>query len=508
LPIPTYALEVELAGVGGGWTNIISDVVQNSTIELEYGIRGGGPHDRMAQTGMLRFTLNNSTTNSGGLLGYYSPANTNKRSGWALKDRVRFSITYGGSTYYKFVGWLDEITPRPGQYLSRVVECVAVDWMDWAARTPVQDVATLTNTTADLVFTALVNSSPVAPISTTVQTGSDTLAYALDNVRQEESTIMAEIQRLCQSEYGLCYIKGNTTAGGELKFENRSARVNATSSFTFEDADITGLDARYGADSIRNKVRVNVYPRRADASNVVLFTLQNKPQLSAGQSITLSCPYVNPNEKGARVGGTSMVTPVATTDYTANTLENGSGTDRTANLTVSVPTFGGDSATVTLTNTHASSIYVTKLQLRGLGLYTDESVYVEKSDSASITAYGEQALTYEMPYQSSPIIGAAIASRILSEWKDPNTDTASLTFCATETETKLTRALTSDISTCFVAEERVTGLNEAFWINGVNMRVIPGKQMLVTWWLARADTSDYWTLGVSELGVSTRLAPL
>jgi hypothetical protein len=63
----------------------------------------------------------------------------------------------------------------------------------------------------------------------------------------------------------------------------------------------------------------------------------------------------------------SIVTPVATTDYLANTAIGGTGTDMTASLTVTA-TLLGAAVTVALKNTHAATtLYVTKLQVRGTG---------------------------------------------------------------------------------------------------------------------------------------------
>jgi hypothetical protein len=129
VPIPTYKLEVELGGKNAGWTNIWPDVRVADGVELEYGIRAGGPLDRVADTGTLSFTLDNSAGNSGSTLGWYSPAHMSKRSGWGVGIRVRFTIINpydDDKPYCKFVGWLSEILPEPGQHLGRAVRCSEV----------------------------------------------------------------------------------------------------------------------------------------------------------------------------------------------------------------------------------------------------------------------------------------------------------------------------------------------------------------------------------------------
>jgi hypothetical protein len=64
-----YSVEAKFDGTN--WTRINSDIV--STIALEYGIQGANSLVRVADPGKLEFELNNTETNSAGLVGYYSP---------------------------------------------------------------------------------------------------------------------------------------------------------------------------------------------------------------------------------------------------------------------------------------------------------------------------------------------------------------------------------------------------------------------------------------------------
>ena len=92
-------VEVELDGVDAGWTDISDDVLP--PVHGTYGILGNGPTDRVAGTGTMTFTLNNSVSNSGGLAGYYSPGHTNCLSGFEAGIGVRLGVTYDGKTRYK-----------------------------------------------------------------------------------------------------------------------------------------------------------------------------------------------------------------------------------------------------------------------------------------------------------------------------------------------------------------------------------------------------------------------
>ena len=74
----TAAVEVELSGSGAGWTALTNDVrIALQPIEIQYGIQGSGPLDRVASTGTMSFALNNSAANSAGEAGRVSPGHDN-----------------------------------------------------------------------------------------------------------------------------------------------------------------------------------------------------------------------------------------------------------------------------------------------------------------------------------------------------------------------------------------------------------------------------------------------
>lgn len=82
---------------------------------------------------------------------------------------------------------------------------------------------------------------------------------------------------------------------------------------------------------------------------------------------------------------TSLVTPASGVDYLANTANDGSGSDRTSNLAVTITQVGGAVLRRRLQNTHASdTIYVTRFVLRGvpLTMLTDVSMTVVEEDAA------------------------------------------------------------------------------------------------------------------------------
>jgi hypothetical protein len=76
----SFVVEVQLAT--DVWTDITADVI--SRVNIRYGIAGNGPMDLVTGTGECILSLKNDASNSGGVIGYYSPQNSNVRSGWTF----------------------------------------------------------------------------------------------------------------------------------------------------------------------------------------------------------------------------------------------------------------------------------------------------------------------------------------------------------------------------------------------------------------------------------------
>ena len=169
--VPTglkWAIEEELAGVGGGWTDVSADVRAQVPIVCEYGIDGQDPTDRVASTGTLSFAHDNSALNSGGVLGYYSPFATVKRTGFNFNIGCRFWLRYGANKRYKHNGKLDVIQPSTGRYGARLTQCQSVDWMDDAARIDLPSLATATSQSGDQLLTTIMAAMTTTPAATSL----------------------------------------------------------------------------------------------------------------------------------------------------------------------------------------------------------------------------------------------------------------------------------------------------------------------------------------------------
>ncbi len=499
---------------GAQWVDLTDDVVSD-TVKATWGISGSGPMDRVADPGTMTFDLDNSDTSEGEMSGagpgwhprgFYTPGHPAAMAGFALGAEVRLVLMHPLlGERVRWWGTIETAVPKAGVRNPRTaVSCV--DWMEEAARAKLAGLAVQTSIQSDALFALLLAAlEKQPPAGSRAGTGSDIYPYALDNTTDESSRVLSELQKLVLSEIGLVYV-----TAGCLVFEGRKVRGGAASiRFALDKDNLADATLAYARDDVVNRLQVSVHPRRVDAAaTTVLFNLGSAQQLVRSTSVTLDCPYVDPSQQAQRVGGMDLVVPVPTTDYLFNASQDGTGTNLTAQLTVEfVGTPGGNTATVRVTNNGPFDGYLTKLQLRGRGLYDFEPVLSDLSDADSVAAYGENPLAYDMPYQSNPNNAVETALFLLSRNKDAALRCASASFVGDWSDEAAAQAFYLDISDRVSVTLAEAGLETApYFVNGITLEVRRAGPVVVTLTLSPVDTTEFWLLGVagrSELDETT-----
>jgi hypothetical protein len=80
---------IDLGSDYTGWKEITSDVLQDNPIRWNYGVRSNKPADKVGQTGVMALELDNSSDNSAGLAGYYSPGHSDCLTGFDIGNYIR-----------------------------------------------------------------------------------------------------------------------------------------------------------------------------------------------------------------------------------------------------------------------------------------------------------------------------------------------------------------------------------------------------------------------------------
>ena len=445
------------------------------------------------KTGKLELVLNNTDKR-------FSPENA---SG-ALYDNVKpvrqikVLATYGGSTYPLFRGYIKRITPHP-TLTSNTAYLEAVDGFEMLRLSRIITELYEDQLTGTLIGEVL-DEAGWSATRRTLDTGQDIVPWFWVDDRVLAQT---PIRQLTESERGLFYFDG----AGDAVFEDRHHRMKGAhrvSQYTC-DNEMVDLSYDYSDEEIWNDIRVRAFPRTVAASLVAAWTLDETPQLKAGEEVTYWASFKDPDTE-IPSPCKDVTTPEATTDYTANTQEDGGGDDKTAQISIAFTAFA-ESARLVITNNDAGAVYLTKLQVRAKPLTAYNPVRAREQDSTSQAAYFRRVLTIDLELQSNITVAAGLAKYLIRTLKDP------VAKVSVEIRNKnaalLTQLLARKISDLVTIKEDESCLDDTFFIEGIKHTIdMTGNQHLCTWTLSRDNLSGwgYWIIGVGKLGTSTRLA--
>lgn len=508
---PVYPSVTLIAYIGStpAWTNITSDTVGD--IGANWGISGASENDRIADTGELRFTLDNST-------GKYTPFHTSAITGWGKGTPIYFYITYENLTYYRFRGWVESIDIDTGQYGRRYVNVTVVDWMDTAAELPLSGLTLELNKTADQALTSIVLKIPRPPLRSLFDVGETTYPVVFDTL-DGKTRAYKEMAKIALSEMGYIYLRRERAASPEiLVFENATHRngLSTLSQVAYgaesagillkEDGDalltesgntlvldgdmhdalfdntMMGMEITYGQD-LFNSVKMRVYPKRTDGTAQILYSLNSAMQLApAGMPNEFHVTYRDPEGGNARVTGINMISPAGTVDYQMWTNSDGTGTDLTSQLTVAA-TYEADGVNYAVQNTGGTTAYMTKLQARGYGIYAYNPLEYIAEDSASQTANGEYEQVIDQKYQITMDKARVSGDAVLDQYKNPRTVVNSVTFNANSSSELMLSFLNLDVGDLIRLKEAQSAVDGWYWIQSVQFVCKPGGVIYFTWGL-------------------------
>lgn len=481
---------------GSSWVDISTDAIVGS-LKWNGGIRGGGPTDRVAIAGQLNVKLRNGLNSSGGV-GYYSPDHANKRTGWAIGAKIRIKLVSGANTRY-WMYRVKDITPVAGKYGQRIVDVMAKDYMQEFSDRKVSGLSIQADKRSDELITTLVAAMPFAPVATSYATGVFNFSYAFQDERDEDTACLTVLQKIAQSDLSYIFVDGDATGGETLKYETHLTRFSrVTSSGTLNDT-MSSFDLVHSQDNVNNKIKATTYPIFVDTAITVLGSVPEEFPIEPGETKTIYIRYVDENT-GKRVSGLNIVTPEVDTDYKMSSLPNDGGNDLNANITVTA-TAGANTLSAEIENTGSVKGYVNKLQVRGNKVTTYDKIESVKSDSTSITTYGEKTLTFNMPYQNNSVFGESAATEILRRYKNPVSNVSGISFIANKSDTLMGYALTHGIGTRETIVETMTGVNGDFYINGYEYALKSGNILDVTWILERSwNSTQFFTIDNATYG--------
>lgn len=208
------------------------------------------------------------------------------------------------------------------------------------------------------------------------------------------------------------------------------------------------------------------------ACNIGLILVQCSGAFNAGDTFT-------GGTSGATLNGSATliaqygVTITLMKDYMANASADGSGADKTSDLTVTLayPFYNsyGKGGRLTLANGDTSPIYVTRLVVRGRGYKLQPRGSAFAEDAASQAAYGEQSEDIEAKVLLTLAEAQTLADDIKTKEATPRAKV--LIEMKRGTKENLIKMLSLKLSDRITLNYSGMGVNEAFFINKFEYRL-------------------------------------
>ena len=217
----------------------------------------------------------------------------------------------------------------------------------------------------------------------------------------------------------------------DLGFEGRHHRVEASASRNIQATFDEGQGAsnlRFQAISqidpnkhIYNIVKIRVKKYTAGSQRTLWTHPESgadSPTIPASGTRIFWAEFPNPDIPTSEIAAGSWVTPVANTDYSGNSSQDGSGTDLTTSISVGVSKF--DTAMkITLSSVTASTIFLPLLQARGTPVVVANPVPITAENAASQSAFGEREYPVPPEFIGTSKDAQLHADEVLRQTKDP-----------------------------------------------------------------------------------------
>ena len=465
--------------------------------------------------GKLTATLDNTD-------GKYSPSNASSSLTGNILPGRKVKVTAGsGSFPYTFPiafndgvrwqGYLDRILPAPAVVGLKTCTLTAFGVLGYLNQFEA-DVATQTNRRTDQAIGDVLDAVGLTSADDRdLDTGKTTISRYWSSGKK---TIDA-LRLVEEAEAG--FIKESKTA--QVVFENRTHRLTETASTTSQatvsDADgatytFNQIDQVDPLSTIVNHVEATA--RTFDTASVANLwthpeTGSASPTLAPGESKTFEAVYPNPDAANNAMQVNAWTTPAATTDYLANTSSDGSGTNKTSDITVA-QTKTGEKMAMTFTNSATGSdVFMTQIRARGTAVTTKNPCIVRAIDTTSQTAYGERKYTAKTKFIPTTSEAQDWCDYQMSIYGSP-VEILTITI-PTSASNNLGQVLSRDISdriTVTANNDSKLGINADFFIESEIHSVTNGGTQHSTQWTlspASGGYSQFWVLGTGVLGTST-----
>lgn len=422
--------------------------------------------------------------------GRYDPLNTSSPIYPNLMPgrEMRIRVNDGADTWNVFRGKIDSLSPvRQGN--QRRLKIKLVD--GWAFLKGSQGVrkAVQTGLTTDTAIGYILTLIGwLAGWGSDLAMGSDTLAYWWTEGKNAADAILD----LVENEFGRFHISGN----GQAVFRGRNADFNSTASFTLDQSVLLKDPVLpYPWESIRNIIRLRLFPRVLQATGE-LWRMRGTPSIAPGDTLTVYAEFRYSNRI---TPAQNLIAPVVTTDYTMNSAADGSGTNLSANFSVTMTGYG-ETAKLVVTNNGTTAGYITLLKIRGDALDAPDSTLVE-IDNSSGSLYGPRSFALDLLWNQNTRAAQDAANWLKSWMSSP------LSYPVLQLEGRDTVQYAYELHTRFTLTAAELGINADYRLMGIEHEWLDegGQAVRTTFYSYAVDANTYWKF-TTTIGVPSRFA--
>lgn len=365
---------------------------------------------------------------------------------------------------------------------------------------------------------------PLSPVPS-IDTGRQTFDIAADQWSGDKTNGLTAIQQVTNSEQGRFW----AARDGTLTFKNRDyqfARVAATATLVL-NAEPVEVAGSMVLEDVFNTVRITYTPRSTLASGVVAqskgvisvpgnsgFERWNSFASLPSGSNMVKLPFTDP-ATGQPMGAKSIVTPlVQGPAFDLQVTDNptaGVGFDYSGlgYLIVSLAINGND-VEVSFANVASGTLYIQKLQVRGIGIVNYNPNTITQEDAASQASYRKRVLAISLPLPSGQNFAQALAGYLLGRYKNPAYRVRSITFGKQEVINGV-NLYSLEIGNVITLTDAQLGIsNSRYLITGIRYKRSVGSAGDVTLYVWRLDDVTYgiWDDPVYGLADSTMRAAI
>lgn len=265
--------------------------------------------------------------------------------------------------------------------------------------------------TDQIINDLLQNDAGLSPVQYSLDVGENTIGF----INFKAGTKIGKaIRDLAQAELGRVYQEYD----GGIHFKNRTNKTTPTA-ILIRDHYVYG-EAEPDESNVINRVKINADVREVQASQQIYPALKEGSltdyedfssfKVEPGQTVAKFFDFKNPV--------TSYTHPVIGGGITANSAQDGTGTNRNADLSFAVDTEFTESVKYTFTNNGATDLYVTQVTIQGTPAVVVEEIRINHFDQTSIDKYGEKVLELDNDCFTDRAFAQTIAEAIVTAQKD------------------------------------------------------------------------------------------